>query len=38
MEKIYMYNLAMEVWGNSKVEDMRYAYDRSSPEDNFFHS
>ena len=22
MEKIYMYNLTMEVWGNSKVEDM----------------
>ena len=37
MEKIYMYNLTMEVWGNSKVEDMRYAYERSSPEDNFYH-
>ena len=37
MEKIYIYNLTMEVWGNSEVEDMRYAYTKPQPKDNFFH-
>ena len=37
MEKIYMYNLTTEVWGNCKANYMRHAYTLDTPEQNFIH-